>query len=205
MMRRAQIVPSPFGERGRLRVRTLACICAALYLIASSQASAFETLSFKDVLGKSHALPEKNAKASVLIFIGVDCPISNRLAPEMGRITAQYGAKGITFYFVYPDKSTKAEEALKHCKDYSLEGVCVIDKEHALVKAAKARVTPQVAIFLPMGELAYTGRINNLFSDHNRPKDVPTKNELRTALADIVAGRKVSVVSVPAIGCGIQN
>jgi len=43
----------------------------------------FETKTFS---GKSVRLPDKEAKATVLIFLLTDCPIANRYAPELRRI-----------------------------------------------------------------------------------------------------------------------
>src|SRR5437879_1558765 len=63
-------------------------------------------------------LSMKDAKASVLLFIQHDCPISNRYAPEINRIEAEYAPKGIAFTLVYEDSDLPTNAARKHAREY---------------------------------------------------------------------------------------
>src|SRR5438552_19164934 len=56
-------------------------------------------------------------KATCIIFIARDCPVSNTYAPEIGRIAKEYGAKQVRFYVVYVEPDIKAAAARKHAKD----------------------------------------------------------------------------------------
>lgn len=46
--------------------------------------------------------------ALVLLFVRVDCPISNRYAPAIQQLAVKYGAK-VNFWLVYPGKSQTAQ------------------------------------------------------------------------------------------------
>lgn len=184
-------------------MRSAALCLLGILLSGFSVAGKVAPITVKDISGKSHSIPERAMKATVLIFVGTDCPISNRLAPEMSRITQSYSKRGVAFFFVYPDPEAKESEIRTHRYLFGLGGTAVIDRDHALVKLAKALATPQAAVFLRSGEMVYTGRINNLYSDHNRPATKATRHELRSALEDVLAGRRVSVRQIAAVGCTI--
>lgn len=170
------------------------------FLIAQA---APQSISIPDIKGAQLTVPLKNSRATAVIFLGTECPIANRMAPEMSRLAKKYSAKGIQFVFVYPDPDSTLASITKHFKDYKLVGRAVIDKEHRLVKLAGATVTPEAAVFTPAKGLVYRGRINNLYTDHNQPLEKPTKNELADALDQILAGKEVTVRWIGAIGCAI--
>lgn len=160
-------------------------------------------ISIPDIKGVPVAIPSKGAPATALIFLGTECPIANRMAPEMARLAKKYSAKGIQFVFVYPEPDSTISGVAKHFKDYKLVGRAVIDKRHDVVKLAGATVTPEAAVFTPSKGLVYRGRINNLYTDHNQPLERPTKNELADALDQILSGKEVTVRWIGAIGCAI--
>ncbi len=178
-------------------------LVAAATTIGFPAPSHADGMTVHDISGARHTIPKAGKKATVLLFVATDCPIANRMVPEINRIVKEYQQKGVAFYFVYPDKRRTPEEVIRHRNEFGLRGAAVIDRRHDLVNLAKAIVTPQAAVLLPSGELAYTGRINNLFSDHNKPLEKATRNELRDVLREVVAGKPVTVESVPAIGCTI--
>lgn len=162
-----------------------------------------QPISVADIKGASVAIPAIKAPATAVIFLGTECPIANRMAPEMSRLAKKYSAKGIQFVFVYAEPDTTPAGVAKHFKEYKLVGRAVIDKRHDVVKLAGATVTPEAAVFVPSKGLVYRGRINNLYTDHNQPLERPTKNELADALDQVLAGKEVTVRWAGAIGCAI--
>lgn len=161
------------------------------------------SVSVPDVSGAMQTVPAVKAKATVLFFIGTDCPISNRLAPSMAELVKNYSPKAVAFDFVYPDRETTGDEVAAHMKRYKLEGVAIVDREHALVKFSKALVTPEAFVFTPDGTLAYHGRINDMYAEHNRPRNDIRRNDVKIALDEILAGKPVSQPFEPSIGCSI--
>ena len=146
-----------------------------------------------------------DAKAIVLIFVSNECPISNRYAPELRRLHAQFASKGVTFWLVHPDPDESVEAIRKHAKDYDYPFAVLRDPQHALVKRAKARVTPEAAVFLPAGRLVYHGRIDNRFVDFGKERPAPTKHDLQETLTAILGGKSVTNATSPAIGCYISD
>jgi thiol-disulfide isomerase/thioredoxin len=142
-------------------------------------------------------------KIVVLVFVRSDCPISNRYAPAIQRISAKYEGKA-AFWLVYPDKSESAETIRQHEREYKYELPPLRDPQRALVKLAQARVTPEVAVFDVSRHLAYHGRIDDLYRDFGRARHAPTTHELEDAIRAVLDGH-APPASAPGVGCFISD
>jgi hypothetical protein len=140
---------------------------------------------------------------TVLIFVAVDCPISNGYAPELKRICADYRAQNVRFDLVYADPAVTAAEVRKHVADYGYDCPALLDRKGVLAGIAGATVTPAVAVFDARGTRVYHGRIDDLYADFGKKKYAPTTHELRTVLDDLAAGRPVKTLPAAAVGCPI--
>lgn len=146
---------------------------------------------------------ENAGKPVVLLFVRTDCPVSNRYAPLVQRISSQYGAK-VAFWLVYPGKTTSAEKIRQHESDYGYKLPALRDPEHALVSEAQAQVTPEAAVFDANHRLVYHGRIDNLYEDVGRARPAATTHELEDAI-QAVLNRKAPPPNTPAVGCYIAD
>src|SRR4051794_11997793 len=73
--------------------------------------SKIEHLSLRDAGGKD--LRPDDAKATVLVFLSFECPVSNGYAATLGNLAKDYGAKGVTFVAVSTGDAGAAEIAKK--------------------------------------------------------------------------------------------
>jgi hypothetical protein len=147
----------------------------------------------------------KSAKARVFVFVRTDCPISNRYAPEIERLYRQYHGQGISFWLVYPDVDAGAKQIGTHLKEYHLSLPALLDPNHTLVKKAKVRVTPEVAVFDHEGRQVYRGRIDNRFVDFGKERPAPTQRDLDGVLQSIVEKRAIQHSVTTAVGCYISR
>ena len=143
----------------------------------------------------------KEPKADVFVFLAVECPISNRYAPELRRLHEEFN--GMRFALVYPNGDETAEQIKKSLKEYNLTMEAFRDSKHELVKAAGVRVTPEVAVFAQGQGWVYRGRIDDRFAGFGKERVQPTKRDLRDVLTAVLAGKKVEVRRTEAIGCAI--
>jgi len=150
-------------------------------------------------------LSQVTNKAVVLIFVSCDCPISNRYAPEIRRLHEKFSAQGIKFWAVYPNADDSPAAIRQHTNDYQLSCAVLRDPLHALVKAAKATVTPEVAVFLPNRRLAYHGRIDNRNVTFGKERPEATQHDLRDILKAIASGKEPMGLSTVAVGCYIAD
>jgi len=143
-------------------------------------------------------------KVVVLVFVRTDCPISNRYAPTIQEISRRYKGRA-EFYLVYPVKSETAEEIRKHLKEYGYQLTVLRDPDYALVKRAETQVTPEAAVFSADGKLLYHGRINDWYAEFGKSRRAPTTQELVDAVSAAIAGKPLTVASVPAVGCFLPD
>ena len=159
-----------------------------------------------DLSGQSVApFANADAKALVFIFISVECPISNRYAPEIKRLDEEFVKSGVKFWLVYPDPDTTVDAIKQHQKDYQLPDKVLRDPHHALVRFARVRVTPETAVFLPDGKLVYRGRIDNRYLALGSERPEATQHELREVIEAVIQGKSSPYASAPAVGCYIAD
>ncbi len=184
----------------------LAAIPAAACFAAVSIAQPPDGIVLRDVKGAS-ARPFDGAgrKATCVLFVSTDCPISNKYAPEFGRIARQYGPTGVAFYVVYTDADGKPADAARHWKEFAYPCPGLLDPKRLLVKRAGATTTPESALFTADGKLAYRGRIDDLYVDFGKPRYAATIHDLRRSLDAVLAGRPVPIKTTRVIGCFIYN
>lgn len=144
-----------------------------------------------------------SGKIVVLVFVRTDCPISNRYAPAIRRISAKYEGKA-AFWLVYPDKSESAEKIRQHEREYSYKLPALRDPQRTLVKLAQARVTPEVAVFDTSRHLTYHGRIDDSYQDLGRARHAPTTHELEDGIQAALDGH-TPPANAPGVGCFISD
>jgi hypothetical protein len=143
-------------------------------------------------------------KVVVLIFVRTDCPIANRYAPEIQRLSVAY-AGDAAFWMVYPDKRESSEEVRKHQTEFHLTLPILRDPNHQLIKRAQVSVTPEAAVFDAQGRLVYHGRIDNWFEDFGRARPAPTTHEVSEAITAARSGHPETLPSMPAVGCYLSD
>jgi len=146
----------------------------------------------------------QKAKAIVFFFVRTDCPISNRYAPEIERLAARYVSEGLAFWLVYPEPSTPVKDIEQHRKDYHLSLQALRDPQHALVRMARVKVTPEAAVFSPDGHELYRGRIDDRYVEFGKERPTPTTHDLDEALRSVIGGKSMANSVTRAIGCYIE-
>ena len=113
----------------------------------------------RDIDGRSMSPFQPAGKATVLLFVQTDCPISNSYAPEIQRICKAYESKGVGCSLAYEDVRVEATAVRKHLKDFSYSAIpATIDSSRTLADRAKtggdraglpAGVDPDIADIRP--------------------------------------------------------
>jgi hypothetical protein len=198
-----------FPRRLLLGALALLVPIAAPRAAQDASATADASVAVLDLEGRSvRPLEGLSAGASVFVFVRTDCPIANRYAPELRRIAGRFGPSGVSFFVVYVDPSESVTAIRRHREEYRHPGSPLRDPEHALVKRARAHVTPEAAVFAPGPHgprLVYHGRIDDRTLDFGRERPAPTTHDLEEALAAVLAGRPVPRETAPAVGCSIPD
>jgi AhpC/TSA family len=140
-----------------------------------------------------------------LFFVTNDCPVSNYYAHEIQRICEDYAKRGVGCALVYTDPAITDDQAREHAREYGHGAYPkIVDRAHALVKAAGATINPTAVLIKPDESIAYRGRIDNFYAAIGKTRRVVTEHDLRDALDAVIAGRPVAIPEAPSVGCYIQ-
>jgi hypothetical protein len=151
-------------------------------------------------LGKKQPSP-----ITVVIFTRTDCPVSNRYAPEVRHLYETYHPRGVEFFLVYVDPDEDSAAIRQHLREYSYPCKALRDPDHALVARCHATITPEAVVFDGRQNVAYLGRINNLYEDLGKPRAAATTHELADAIDATLAGKPVATPRSKAVGCTIAD
>ena len=144
-------------------------------------------------------------KASVLVFVAADCPISNRYAPELERLERAFAPRGVSFFLVYTEPSIDAATARRHTTDFHLTFPALLDREHTLVRHTGVEVTPEAAVLSREGEVLYRGRIDDRWVEIGTRRPRATRHDLEAALEAVLAGEPPPPAPGRAVGCYIES
>jgi hypothetical protein len=141
----------------------------------------------------------------VVVFIRSDCPVSNRMAPDVRELYQRFQPQGVDFHLVYVDPQQTPAAIRAHLREFEYPCPALRDTEHTLAAQTNAEVTPEAVVFDSDWKIAYRGRINDLFEDFGKMRDKPSKNDLRDAIAATLAGQPIAEPVTKAVGCYIRD
>jgi hypothetical protein len=158
-----------------------------------------------DLAGHEQNPFTQHSKATVLVFVRTDCPITNRYAPELLRLASVYSLRSVSFWLVYPDPDEAPRHIQEHMREYNLPGRSLRDPHHVLVKEAHATVAPEAAVFNANGHLVYHGRIDNRYVDIGKARPIATVHDLQDAIEAVLDGKPVRQPETRAVGCSLAD
>jgi peroxiredoxin len=148
------------------------------------------------------ALRNKN-KAVVLVFLGVECPLSNQFVPVLTELHKEYAGKGIAFVGINTNSQDGRDRVAAHARRHAVPFPVVKDAGNKVADQLGARRTPEVFVVDSAGAIRYRGRIDDQFGIGYARPGKPTRRDLAAALEEILAGKLVSVARTEAAGCRI--
>jgi hypothetical protein len=182
----------------------LAC-CGLVFAAGTEQPNSFpKGVRVLDLEGRSvDPFAVEHAKGVVLIFVSLECPISNSYVPEYERLNKEFSSKGLVFRLIYPNIDESTDAIQKHLTQSNCSLQAFRDPHHDLVKAAQVQFTPETAVLLRDYGLVYHGRIDNRYAELGKARPAATSHDLKDVLAAIVDGKTPKPRATPVVGCRI--
>ncbi|HKR60067.1 MAG TPA: thioredoxin family protein [Pyrinomonadaceae bacterium] len=157
--------------------------------------------SLPDASGKEHSLASLAGKnGSVLIFIAVQCPVSNAYNERMEKLAQDYKAKGINVIGINSNVAESADAVKAHAAEKHLTFAILKDAGNKVADRLGASVTPEAYFLDASNKLLYRGRIDN-----SKNESGVTSSELRDALDATLAGKPIAKTTANAFGCTIKR
>ncbi len=161
--------------------------------------------SARDLRGNRRPLRELTGeKATVLVFLGIGCPLANLYAPRLITLEEQYHAKEVRFVAIYSNETETLPAIAADALDKGLPFVVLRDVEQRLADQLGVDRTPEVVVFDEQGNLSYRGRIDDQYSANAR-KDAADSEDLARALDELLAGKPVALPETVCDGCLLQR
>ena len=201
-----------------MRTRNLSILFAALFVIAGAMAAVgaraagevpappaigatIDDFTLPDVDNKDHSLKSLAGKnGTVLIFIAVQCPVSNAYNERMEQLAEDYKAKGINVIGINSNVAEDAAAVKAHAADHKLTFTILKDGGNKIAEKLGASVTPEAYFIDPNSKLLYHGRIDNA----RNAAQIET-SDLRNALDAALAGKTIEKTEAKAFGCSIKR
>jgi hypothetical protein len=163
-------------------------------------ATATPTLKVFDLDGRVHGIGGvTSVRATALVFLATECPISNRYLPILNAIAR--ARDSVAFYGVISDPTTTRAAAVEHVRRYGVEIPVLFDATGELAALYRPVATPEAFVLGPDGRVAYRGRIDDAFEAVGKPRQVVGHHDLEDALDAVVRGEPVAAPLTTPIGC----
>jgi peroxiredoxin/mono/diheme cytochrome c family protein len=167
--------------------------------------SKIESFQIKDLEGKSWSLADqKGYKALVVAFVSCECPMSNAYLPVLNQLQEKFAAQDVRFVGINSNPEESIAQIQSHLKEFGIRFPLLKDDAHVAVKALGAEVNPQVFVLDSQNRLRYKGRIDDGYVGRLQPAGKITREDLKIALVEVLAGKEVSQPVTKAFGCAIS-
>jgi len=200
-----------------MKKRTVSIVLAALFVITAAVISGsgrsnevpappaigatIDEFSLPDVNGQEHSLKTlKGKNGTVLIFIAVQCPVSNAYNDRMEKLAQDYKDKGIAVIGINANSTEDAAAIKAHATEKHLTFTILKDAGNKIADRLGAARTPEAYFLDANNKLLYHGRIDN-----SQNPDAIESNDLRQALDSALAGKPVEKPEAKAFGCSIKR
>jgi cytochrome oxidase Cu insertion factor (SCO1/SenC/PrrC family) len=137
---------------------------------------------------------------SVVIFISVQCPVSNAYNDRMAALYRDYTPKGVHFIFVNANRTEPAAAVEQHAAQHHFPFAVYKDDNNVAADKFGATVTPETYVIDATGKLRYHGSIDN-----SQNESRITGLRLRGALDAVLAGQNPPQAETRAFGCSIKR
>lgn len=162
--------------------------------------------SLKDSLGKEYKSEDLyGERGLLLVFTCNHCPYAQAVWPRVIRLGEYAGGMKVGAAAInpnihpdYPDDSSEKMAELVKAKGLSFP--YLVDEEQAVARSFKAQCTPDIYLFNKARELVYHGRIDDNWKD----EEAVTREELKEAMNNMVAGLPQEKKQFPSMGCSIK-
>jgi peroxiredoxin len=198
-------------------MRNLAILLAFVFVIAGALATSarvegevpappaigatIEDFTLPDFNGTERSLKSlAGKKGTVLLFIAVQCPVSNAYNDRMEKLAQDYKAKGIAVIGINSNVKEDAAAVKEHAAANKLSFTILKDPGNKIADKLGASVTPEAYFLDASNKLVYHGRIDN-----SRNADQIETSDLRNALDSSLADKPVEKTEAKAFGCTIKR
>jgi thiol-disulfide isomerase/thioredoxin len=156
--------------------------------------------NLNDPIGRPLKFSALRGDITVVMFVSVQCPISNDYNERMIALYKDYSAKGVKFVFLNANSNETPTQIMDHAKQVGFPFPVYRDPGNIVADKFGAQVTPEAYVIDKTNTLLYHGAID----DARNPVRVTVRG-LQAALDSVMAGKPVATPETRAFGCTIKR
>src|SRR5271167_3037679 len=186
------------------------CLAAFLFsaLVAASSlygqefkvGSPVASLSATQLNGAPAHFDNLKGNVTLVMFISVQCPVSNAYDDRMNDLYKDYASKGVKFIVLNANRTESAAAVQEHAREHGFQFTVYKDENNQLADKFGATVTPETYVIDASGIIRYHGSID----DAQNVARVTTQR-LRLALNAVLSGKEPPQTETKAFGCSIKR
>src|SRR6185312_1461922 len=124
---------------------------------------------FVEAIARNDAVQiEGQAQLTVVVFLGVECPLAKLYAGRLAELAAQFGPQGVQFLGFDPNAQDSPAEIKRFQETHALGFSLRSDARGEIARLFGATRTPEVFVFDRDGQLCYQGRIDDQYTISGR-------------------------------------
>jgi peroxiredoxin len=166
-------------------------------LKVGSQVSNF---SLKELNGSPVQFSDLKGNITLIMFISVQCPVSNSYNDRMNALYQDYAPRGVKFIAINANRTESPSAVMEHARAHNFQFPVYKDEDNVVADRFGATVTPETYVIDSSGTIRYHGSID----DSKDPAHVSTQR-LRLALDAVLAGSTPAQTETKAFGCTIKR
>jgi peroxiredoxin len=185
-----------------LSVSLLAAVLTASSIFAQEfkVGSPVADFSVTQLDGSPAQFSKLKGNVTLVMFISVQCPVSNAYDDRMTALYQDYAAKGVKFVVINANRTEPAPAVQAHAREHAFPFSVYKDENNVVADKFGATVTPETYVIDSTGVLRYHGSI-----DDSQNLSRVTTQRLRLALDAVLAGKEPPQTETKAFGCSIKR
>ncbi len=190
------------------RILTIAIAAAAitpLLFAAEQKMTKAPDFTLTNYDGKTVKLSDYAGKIVVLEWFNYECPFARynyEKTTAVNDLVNRFKDKGVVFLAI---NSTGHQESTKNkefAEQFKVSHPILNDSKGTVGKAYGAKTTPHIFIIDTGGSIVYKGALDN--APLGKPDEAAIVNYADKALAELTAGKEVSVAETKPYGCSVK-
>ena len=169
-----------------------------------SALSAIEFEGLRGVDGGTYSLSSlAGGRATVVVFMGNGCPTVRSYEDRLMAMASAWGSTDVELIAINPNNASLSppdtfDQMIKRARTRAYNFPYLKDEDGLVARSYGAVCTPHAFVLDSHRQIVYRGRI-----DDSRMGKTITSRDLENAVADVVAGRPVTVGETEPFGCSI--
>ena len=182
-------------------MKRLVTLLLACFVSITSADGADYRIETRSVSGDSVIVSGDSVKKlSVVCFLGTECPMARSYAARLSQLAAEFESRGVQFIGIDSNRQDSIADIREYSDSLSVTFPVVCDKNNVIADNYGAVRTPEVFVVDSELQLRYQGRVDDQYAP-GIVRTAATRQDLRVAIEELLAGQRVTLAKTTALGC----